>query len=37
MKEVQDLKDLTIHDVQLVSNELPTGQRHSLRDSTCHH
>jgi len=31
MKDLRDLKDLTIHDVKPISDESPTGRRHSLR------
>jgi len=34
MREVRDLKDLTVHDVQPISDAQTTGRRHSLRDSS---
>jgi len=37
MKELRDLKDMTIHDVQFIRNETTTGRRHSFlhRASGC--
>ena len=34
MKDLRDLKDLTVHDVRPIGDESTTGRRNSLRDST---
>ena len=36
MKKLPDLKDLTIHDVQSISEEETKRRRYLLRDSTDH-
>ena len=37
LKDLRDLKDLTMHDVQLIGDEETTGRRNSLRNCTDHH